>query len=172
MGDPIPFYERHFDGRFQFPFSAVVSGPSLSGKTQWLTTFLDRTQDFISEKIHTVVWFYDSKTPALDILESKYNASWFKCVQGLPDINHLEQYLTRGHNSIFILDDLAQDAGDSSLIAKLLYNYVHHKNIGVFLVLQDLFSPGKYRASFLKSIHYLILFRNPLNNTVLSIVGQ
>ena len=105
-------------------------------------------------------------------LESKYNKNWFRCEQGLPDIDYLEQYVPHGKKALFILDDLAQEASNSPLVCKLLNNYVHHKNISVFLVLQDLFCPGKYRVSFLKTIHYLILFNNPLNHSVAKIIAQ
>lgn len=169
--DAIPFYEE-FDGRFQFPFSAVCTGPSLSGKTSFLIKLLDRTQDLISEKIDCVIWFYGIKTPTLKYLESKYNKFWFRCEQGIPDTEYLEQYVPLGKKALFILDDLAQEAANSPLVCKLLNNYVHHKNIAVFLVLQDLFCPGKYRVSFLKTIHYLVLFNNPLNHSVAKITAQ
>jgi hypothetical protein len=166
-----PFYEV-FDGRFRFPFSSIVTGPSLSGKTSWLINFLEKSQNFLPEKIDCVIWFYGIKTAAVDSLQAKFNKEWFTCVQGLPDINNLDQYVAPHKNSIFILDDLAQEAGDSVLITSLLNNYVHHKNIGVFLVLQDLFGPGRYRASFLKSVHYIVLFRNPLNQSTGRILAQ
>lgn len=174
MGEPVdsvPFYEE-FDARLQFPFSAICSGPSLSGKTTFITSLLDRTEDLISERIDSVVWFYGVKTPALSTLEAKYHRDWFTCQPGLPDTENLEQYVERGKRGLFVLDDLADAVSNSPFITTLLNNYVHHKNISVILVLQDLFCPGKYRASFLKSVHYLVLFKNPLNNTASKIIAQ
>lgn len=167
----VPFYEQ-FDGRFNFPFSCILAGPSLSGKSSWIINFLDNLENIVSETIETVVWFYGVHTPTLAHLEEKYSRDWFTSVQGLPDINHLEQYIQPNKKALFVLDDLAQEAGNNVLITNLLNNYVHHKSISVFLVLQDLFGPGRYRASFLKSVHYLVLFKNPLNNTTGRIIAQ
>ena len=168
----IGFYET-YDARFQFPFSAVIAGPSLSGKTTFLTKLLEQTQFLISEKIDLVVWFYGVKTPSLAQLEQKFSRNWFKTIQGLPDVEHLEQYgITQDKKALFVLDDLAQEAANCPLIVVLLNNYVHHKNICVFLVLQDLFCPGRFRTTFLKNVHYLILFRNPLDNNIARIISH
>ena len=50
---------------------------------------------------------------------------------------------------------------NDSFIANLFSLESHHRNLSVFLLLQNLFHQGKYARDISLNSHYFILFKNP-----------
>ena len=57
--------------------------------------------------------------------------------------------------------DLQFSALNNAFIANLFSREAHHRNISVFLILQNLFHQGKYCRDISLNTHYFILFKNP-----------
>ncbi len=67
------YVEEGFDLRFQFPFSAVISGPSSSGKTVLVKKLLCNADKMINVKIDNIVFLYSCWQPLYDELSSLFD---------------------------------------------------------------------------------------------------
>ena len=55
-----------FDACLRTPFSAVVAGPSMCGKTQFVLKLLESWNTLVDSQFDYIVWSYGQKTEALE----------------------------------------------------------------------------------------------------------
>ena len=169
MESPDLYYEP-FDATIKHPFFMTVAGPSQAGKTSFVLNLLDNWERLVNENIDYIVWFYRQENSITRVLPKLYGRKQLSVIRGLPD--DFEPHIVPFKKGLFIFDDLMTQSSQNASITQLISNKVHHASLSVISIVQDLFSPGRERTSYQKSCHYLILFSNPLNNSVAQIVGQ
>ena len=132
----------------------MLAGPTQSGKTVFLTNLLYYSQ-YIEPKPTKVIWCYGIKN--VDQFTSIYEKSKFPVEfrQGLPDLEEIPK------NTILVLDDLMEDAGKSKNVSSFFTKGMHHKEISVILLVQNVFHQGKEMRSISLNCKYIVLFKNP-----------
>lgn len=148
MSGPIPF--RH-------PAPILLSGPTGSGKTHFLTRLL--LNNMIQPPPERVIWMYGDWQPAYDQIREKYPDAEF--VKNFDDT--LYETLSPEKRNFVVLDDQMSngEARDNLGLSKYFTQGSHHRNATVAYVVQNLFDQGKaMRTSSLNS-HYIVLFKNP-----------
>lgn len=151
------------------PFIAYVTGPPLSGKTRFVMELLDKKDLLIDPSPNHVVWFYGEETAQLDELVRR----GYELVKGLPASGDFEQYIYPGRHNLFVFDDLMETSGKSKAMTDLVTKKCHHQHVSVIHIVQDLFHAGTERKTILRSAHYIVLFRSPLDQTVVqSVAGR
>ena len=86
----------------------LITGPSSSGKTVFLTHLLLRRHDFFNEQPKKIIWYYGTiDPPTIDIPDVVFK-------HGLP----IESDVASFRDSIIILDDLMENA-KSNLVTGL-----------------------------------------------------
>ncbi len=95
----VGYVEEDFDFRFQFPFSAVISGPSDSGKTVFVKN-LCNADKMINVKIDNIVFLYGFWQPLYDELLSLFD---IKFIEGIPNLFFFFFFLFFFFINIFIL---------------------------------------------------------------------
>ena len=68
-------------------------------------------------------------------------------IKDIPNTQFLEDLKSDNHN-LLIIDDLQSSALNNGFIANLFSRESHHRNVSVFLVLQNLFHQGKSQETF------------------------
>lgn len=149
------------------PFIAYVSGPPLSGKTQFVMELLENKDYLIDPPPDHIVWFYGEETAQLDELKKR----GYEIVNGLPASGDFDQYNFPGKNNLFVFDDLMETSGKSKGMTELVTKKCHHQHISVIHIVQDLFHAGTERKTLLRSAHYIVLFRSPLDQTIVQTVA-
>lgn len=155
-----------FDSRIQTPCSILVTGQSQSGKTHFCLKLLENAERMMNPCPRHVFYFYGVETSATTKLKNKENIT---LVQGLPE-NGFDDYLLS--NTLFIIDDLLLESVENKHVTNLFTRESHHRNVTIVLILQDLFSYGKQRKTFLRNSHYLCLFNNYLDKSSVYTIGQ
>lgn len=155
-----------FDARIQHPFTMIVYGPSMSGKTLFTLELIRSEQELISGHFTKIIWFYGIETKQINNLSDIDKR--ITPVKGLPE--SLEEY--REQNTLLVFDDLMQESANSKLITELITRKCHHQNTSVILIMQDLFYGGTQRKTFLRNTHYLTLFSNPLDRSGITAVAS
>lgn len=163
-------YNEPVKGQFIFPFFCTVVGSPLSGKSTFVLNLLEEWDKLVTESFDYVVWFYGQDNATIANLQTRYAEDKLSLVKGLPV--DVEQYILPGRRGVFILDDLMTQASNSLSLQQLINNKIQHAAVSVILLVQDYFSHGSERVSFQKSCHILVLFKNPLNNSILKVIGQ
>jgi hypothetical protein len=64
-------------------------------------------------------------------------------------------------DTLLIVDDLMEDAGKSKNVASYFTRGMHHNDISVILIVQNLFHQGKEMRSISLNSKYIVLFKNP-----------
>ena len=136
---------------FESPFTAIVSGASGTGKTEWIKKLLKNKDHMIKEPPKHILYCYGEINP--EILKLKHDG--IEIFHGVPTRQDIDQ---RGKNLLLILDDLISDI-DPKFLEILYIRGSHHWNVSVITVTQNLFDKNIKVARI--NSHYLVLMKNP-----------
>lgn len=151
---------------FKSPFSCMISGPSQSGKTHFVNQILENHEKLIDKFLQLrVLWCYgiEAETTGQQL---KNPSVFIKYHKGLPTEDLLE-----GINTV-IIDDLLTETAKNEKMTNLFTRVVHHKNINVFCMIQNIF----YKSTVIRNLNlnsnYIVLFRNIRDQTQLAIFAR
>jgi hypothetical protein len=153
--------------RFRHPFSLLVAGPTRCGKTYFVSQLLG-TEGVIDPKPESVYWCYGAENLEQQEFLESISLYPIEFSQGLPIMEEIEQR----PNSLIVLDDLMDDAANSKEIANLFTRGVHHKKLSVLLLVQNLFSNGKKAREISLNCNYIVLFKNPRDNSQINTLAR
>ena len=158
-----------YDPRLQHPFGMIVSGPSNSGKSYFVRNLLIAADRLISKKINNIVYIYSIWQPLFDEL-LKYKDIRF--IRGLPERLDDDALLPTTKNNLLIIDDVMDEACDSLEMSKAFTQYVHHRNLSIVYLVQNLFKQGKSARTISLNTNYLVLFKNPRDSSQLAVISR
>ena len=136
------------DPRFIHPFTAIIAGPSSSGKSMFCMRLIRNAKECIVPPPERIVYCYSVYQT---IFEQYPNVEF---VEGLPDLNMFDGV----KRTLLIIDDLMHETND--IISKLFTRVSHHKNVSVVYLTQNLFNNNKHNRTISLNAHYMILFKN------------
>ena len=131
------------------PFTALVAGPTGSGKTRFVFKLIENARVMIEPPPRRVVYCYGEYQE----LFKKYPDVEFR--QGLPNLEDFD-----GRQPVLlIVDDLMNEANES--VANMFTKGSHHRNVSVTFLVQNLFHKNKHVRTISLNSHYMVLFKNP-----------
>lgn len=122
--------------------NVLIFGPSQSGKSTLVRKMIK--SDVYEKKFKKVVWCYTYASPWF-IEEPD-----FRFIQGLPD--EFES------GDLIVIDDFMHSLNEK--IANLFTVASHHCEVGVILILQNIFPRSPVMRDISLNAHYIILFKN------------
>lgn len=134
---------------FHHPFSMIIAGPSMSGKTTFLKNLLDRRNEMFNVKFKKIMWCYAETNAKPNVAGVTYH-------KGM--INNYSN--ERDEETLIILDDLMSEAYNST-VSELFTKGSHHRNTSVILVTQNLFHHTSQSRNISLNAKYIVLFKNP-----------
>ena len=152
------------DNRLPYPFRAIFSGSSQSGKT-FLAGQLCKNFHLFEKSPKQIVYYYPR------FLKEK-PVSWDEsdCLKipihfgiGLPsqdDIDSLD------NNTLIILDDLYDKAVNSEAIDHLFRVTSGKRDLSIMMMTQNCFSQGRYARDIKNSCNMQVLLRNCLDTSI------
>ena len=144
------------DLQFKHPFTAMVAGPTGSGKTVLVRRILNQFKHLISgvpDKIK-VIWAYGAWQ---DLYSVKLNNVEIIYLEGLPS----EQEINEIQPHIVVLDDLMNELANNKKLGNLFTKGSHHKGLSIFFIVQNVFHQGSQMRTVSLNCHYLLLLKNP-----------
>ena len=144
------------DPRWIHPFTAIVAGPTGSGKTYFVMRFIDNVQEMITPPTKKIIWYYGQWQDGYRKIKN------VEFVEGLPP-KITEKYESP---TLWVIDD--QMAEIDSSVTKLFTKGSHHLNISIVFIVQNIFSSNKEHRTISLNTHYMILFKNPRDKTQIS----
>ena len=148
------FCVANTDTRFRAPFGAVVCGPTMSGKSHYVFKLIKYADLMISKPVQRIVYCYGAWQPAFDDLKN------IELIRGVDRLLSSEDFFDPKQHTLLILDDLADEISKSSKASKLFTQGIHHLNVSVIFITQNLYKQGKSMRDIHLNCQYLVLFRN------------
>ena len=142
---------------WQHPFTSIVAGPTSSGKSVFVSTFLHHLDQMVDSKISEVVWCYSEPQLLHDELREKVKVP-IKFVQGLPDMLEIVPE-SKPPPRLLIIDDLMRES--DGRVVDVFSKGSHHRNLSVIFITQNIFHQGKGARDMSLNAHYIVVFKNP-----------
>lgn len=134
---------------FKHPFTMIIAGPSMSGKTTFLKKLLSLRKQMFNVNFKKVIWCYAENNARPDIPGVTFHKGMLN--------NYLNE---KNENILVILDDLMSDAYNTS-VSELFTKGSHHRNTSVILVTQNIFHQTAHSRNISLNAKYIVLFKNP-----------
>jgi hypothetical protein len=148
---------------FQLPACALLVGPTMSGKSNFLVKLLTHTPSLMYP-IPTRIVYCSSTPPEANVKNIKN----IEFVIGLPDTSIFNPLET----NLIVLDDLAFQSEQSNEIMQIFTVKAHHLNLSTFMLVHNLFGQNKFSRTISLNSNYLVLFKNPRDRTQLEVLGR
>ena len=151
---------------FRSPFSCLISGPSQSGKTYFVKQVLENHERLIDTFVQLkVLWCYGIENVSTG--EQLKNPTVFiKYTKGLPTEKNL-----KGFNTV-VIDDLLVETARSETMTNLFTRVVHHRNVNVFCLIQNIFFKSHVIRNLNLNSNYIVLFKNIRDRTQLTVFAR
>ena len=145
---------------FHHPSLTLIIGPSQSGKTELLTKILNNITRMMTPIPDTVEYYYEFWQEGFKKLKDR--GVNFK--KGLPSADELTE------NSLVILDDKMEKL--DQLGAGLFTKIIHHKNISVITLMQNIFPKQLCARTMSLNASYIILTSNKRDRSQISCLAR
>ena len=155
-----------FDPRFIHPFPCLIAGPTGSGKTQFVKRLLSEGENAILGAPEHILWCY-GEYQAMFHEEWVHSVPSIEFVEGLP-LNLYDRLNDKdGKRKLVVIDDLMSECVNDKKLASLFSKKSHHNNCSVIFIVQNLFVQGKEMRNITQNCHYMVLFKNPRDASVI-----
>jgi hypothetical protein len=150
----------------QHPFSMIVAGPSKAGKTVFTSKLLKHIDTLTTVPPVEILWCYTEYQPNYHslVLENPR----VQLIQGLPDLKELRKLSSVPR--LLVLDDLMLETAKDNSMSSLFTRGIHHWNISVVFIVQNVFLSGLRTARI--NAHYMVLFKNPSDKLQISTLAR
>ncbi|CAB4020088.1 Hypothetical predicted protein, partial [Paramuricea clavata] len=145
-----------------------ISGPSGSGKTVWVKKFLENIDKMIDRKVeYQILYCYGEWQPIFE--EIRQNIPQIQFFEGFPDVKSMTD---PSFHTVMIIDDLQNELLDNLELANLFTKGSHHRSISVIFLQQALYNKGKFSRLCSLNCHYMVVFKSPRDQTVISTLAR
>ena len=153
------------DLKFQIPSSICVSGPSQSGKSQWIVKLIENRNLLFPTEFAELYYCIPENlslnpNPIFEQIRKTFPSA--RLHFGLPDVTELNLNFDNSPK-LLIIDDLMTEFLASYNMVKLLSVEGHHCNITTIFTLHNLFAPSKFGRTITRNINYKTIFSNRLD---------
>jgi hypothetical protein len=143
---------------FKHPFCGIISGPSSCGKTVFLLNIIKHRNKMFDVKFKDIIWcFGESGAVPSEIARDKS----IKVFEGIPSYQDIAENNDFSLPRLVVLDDLQREENKTKNVVDFFTRGSHHRNISVFLIMQNLFSQGPNKRDLSLNASYIISFKQP-----------
>jgi len=136
--------------------SMCVTGPTGSGKTQWVYRLLKNLNGmYVNNAPKKTMYCYGVYQDLFEDMEKM----GIIMHPGLPSDKTIEEFAD-GQHGLIILDDLMARVVAEKSMELLFTQGCHHKQLSVIFITQNLFAQGKTARTVALNTWYLVLFKN------------
>jgi hypothetical protein len=125
----------------------------MSGKSTTIFKILNNAQYLFDPIPGRIVYVYGAW---------QNNFSNFKNIEFISDLEKVLQddFFDPSINNVLVLDDLMEEISNNTKASKLFTKYIHHKNISVFFLVQNLYRQGRAMRDIILNCQYMFLFKS------------
>ena len=180
----LPLMERGGGGTstyvvLQSPFTMIVSGPTMSGKTHFVSRLLDYRRKMMHPTPTHIWWFHGQKQKFHDQLESKLGSA-LTMLERFPTPEDLAAFKADPETpKLVVMDDLITSLSGPGkgkhekkrLLNDMFMKISHHTNTSMIFISQTLFLDGAL-VHITQNASYVVLFKGSMAATQAKILSQ
>lgn len=152
-----------YNTQFQCPFSAIISGPSNTGKSTLLFNILQCQDYLFSEKPEKVFLFYKKHQFIYnEMLKLNLVDELIEVEDGMISEDEFLKLVSPYKNSagsLCLFDDCLEDINETN--SKIFTKISHHEKCNVVFLTQNLFADNKHYRVMSRNATYIIIMKNP-----------
>lgn len=148
-----------YDVRLKLGSVLMVCGPSQCGKSEFVNDLLKQYNIIFNPTPALIRWHYGEVLPTHRLKHVEY-------ISGLPESENIK------HNSVIVIDDLFLEAAKSDSITNLFTRVSHHRQCFIIFITQNLYHASKSSRTRSLNTHYLVLFKNIRDNTIIHTLAR
>ena len=154
------------------PHSIHPDGSSLHrrGKTWFVKDLLENREQWISPAPQRIIWINGQWQPLY--AEIQRIIPGIKFVKGIPANIEDEQFLNPAIRNLIVIDDLMSEASNDKRICDLFSKGLHHRNLSVICLVQNLYYQGKESRTMSLNSKYLVVFNNPRDQQQITVLAR
>lgn len=156
-----------FDCRLSQPFNMLVSGPSKSGKTTFVSNLMKVSDDMFKIRPDYVILYYGNEQP---LYHEMYKSKLIHEMINFNDVdpNYQEIYnkiipYKEKNGSLIIFDDTLTDIKPG--FEKIFQVLGHHNKCSLIYLSQNLFYNSKTFRNLRLQLDYIVLMRNQIDGS-------
>ena len=137
-----------------------LAGPSQCGKTELVNKIIKQANYIFTSKPDRILWYYGEVAPS----ERIKGVTYLKSLP--PETDEIK------NKSLIVLDDLAVESIRNVNITNLFTRVAHHKQCFIIYITQNLFQQGGDARTRALNTHYLILFKNVRDSSIIHTLAR
>ncbi|KAF4514006.1 UNVERIFIED_CONTAM: hypothetical protein B566_EDAN018582 [Ephemera danica] len=142
---------------WKHPFTSIVAGPTGSGKSYFVFSFLRNIDLMIDKQINEVIWCYGADQILYEEVKKSCEVP-VRFIEGIPSLTEIAPERNPPPRLV-IIDDLMLETNDQ--IVNLFTKGSHHQNLSIVFITQNVFHQGKGQRDISLNAHYLVAMKNP-----------
>lgn len=156
--------------KFKDKSSIILCAPTGGGKSCLISKILLHKERMFCNVPTKVLYCYRFYQSIFDTLQKQINGIDFHL--GLPSQTEIDNFSTLNEHRLIVIDDLATELVNSTVIENLVTSACHHRNLSSIIVLQNLFPKGSVVRTLLLNCTYTILFENNRDQHQVKLLGS
>ena len=129
----------------------------MSGKSEFVFDLIKNKDLMIDKPPTRIVYCYGAWQKKFASVQEECGVEFIK---GLAEVLDNDEFFNPAVPTLLIIDDLAQTVADDTRCSKLFTQGIHHLNVSVILIMQNLYKQGKSMRDVHLNAQYLLLFKN------------
>lgn len=148
-----------------------VVGPSGSGKTMFVTQLLQHGSSIFNKNIGHIYWLMGIEEGERDLTArnlSRLGSSNITILNGFE-----EGWMNKPREGdVIVIDDLFSESTREKDFNNLFTKIARHRGVTVIFITQNMFHQGGQHRTRNLNVHYLIIFKNPRDSTVIQFIAR
>ena len=144
----------------------------MSGKSELMFQIIAKRDAVFQEKMGLIIYCYGCWSHKYETVKEKYDDK-ITFISGIPTEIELRKWCLKSQLPIIlVLDDLLQDICESRDCQNLVTRAVHHCNIAMFIITQNLFANSKVFRTISLNTHYFLIMKLKRDLSQIYVLGR
>lgn len=139
--------------KWKHPFTAMVCGPTSSGKSTFTTRFLEYL-DKVTDTDFFEIIYCAPEASYPDLSKCKIPVKFLDCI---PNVEMFSDKKPR----VIVLDDMMSQAASDGRVVEIFTRHSHHLGLSTIFIAQNIFHKGKGMRDISLNCHFIVAFKSP-----------
>ena len=145
-----------------------VVGPSGSGKTFFVINLLQNSDGLFKEPTKQIYWLLGANDGEIGETQKQFKSLNVRLLKGFE--KGWQDMPKKG--DVVVIDDLFSESTKEQDFNNMFTKIARHRQVTVIFITQNLFHQGGQHRTRNLNVHYLVIFKNPRDSTVIDYLAR